>query len=148
MIKFRLVSEGISPNDRRRWLPKKARSLPALFTFDQVPAGAFSKSVMKRLRSAKKDGAYIHLRGGRRYSLGIVVINKEQRAQKKSADRSSLQKASRRLKALSKDETVKEFLSSLLSVVKLSKNTDLITEETRGICVAVSDWYERYWRSR
>ena len=103
-IKFKLECHGTTRP--KEWLPKACKTLPSPFTLDDVKPSMFNKSIIKRLQTISKDGAKIKVRGGRGYYIGIVVINKDDRA-KQNTDITNLK---RRHTNLLKHEVLKEFI--------------------------------------
>lgn len=87
MIKFKFYQDCCGPALRKHHLPD-SKYLPTIFTLADIKPGMFSPSVMKRLRSAKKDGSKIVVKTGRRngngwvnysWEFGLQVINEEDR---------------------------------------------------------------------
>lgn len=116
MIQFKLISTGIYPQQRKKWLPYSCKDLPNIFSLKNIKYGMFSKSVIKRLQNVKKHGTKITLRQGRRYFLGIQVINKiSEKAQNKN-----IQSLKKRHKKLLNEKLIQEFLDIRL---KLYNNT-------------------------
>jgi hypothetical protein len=116
MIKFKFVSNGIIAQERRKWLNKKCQALPLPFMLDDIKPGTFSSSIMKRLRSAQKDGMIIDLRKGIGYQIGIQVINKEDRQDVKN----DIANLKRKITRLAKSDDVKDYITSLRKLIIMS----------------------------
>lgn len=141
MKKFKFVSSGFygSPKD---WLDPKYKRLPNPFSMKDIPSGMFSPFMFKKLNSAKKDGLLIKMREGRGYFVGIQVIDKKARDNKKKKDNSDLRSLGKRMKALQKSADVKELLQVVSKIVSLSKNKDIIPEEIKDLVSKVHRWHE------
>lgn len=122
MIKFKLESRYISAQDRRSFLRESARTLPMTFLLSDVKPGMFSNTVMRRLTVAKRDGAYIEVARGRLYSVGIKVINTDDRERKQKV----LRKLERNFRMLLKHTVVLEYLD-LKSKLK-ALNSKVVSE--------------------
>lgn len=117
MIKFKFVSNGIVAQERRKWLNKKCQELPLPFMLNDIKPRTFSPSIMKRLRSAQKDGMIIDFRKGRGYRIGIQVINKEDRQDVKN----DIANLKRKITRLAKSNDVKNYIASLRKLIRMSK---------------------------
>ena|ERR1700743_1648689 len=116
MIKFKLISVGISPQERKNYLPK-CKKLPMPFTLNDVKPGMFSDAILKRLKSAKKHGMEIPIRRGGGYYLAIEVINKDDLKSRKNNEAN----LKRKIKRLMKKEDVIDFWNTLLDLATKGK---------------------------
>ncbi len=107
MIYFKINGRGYGVRDIRIIFPIFKKISTSKFRLVDLPPNTFSKSIMKRLESAKTHGLKIKLRQGRNYSMFIEVINKEdQKVQNKELKRNK-----NRIKKLLNDPNVQEYIS-------------------------------------
>jgi CHAD domain-containing protein len=146
-MKFRIKGSGHAIGNQREWLDPKVKNLPYLFSLDEAEHFAskvFSKSVMKRMGSAK-DGTKITLRKGRSYHIWIECFDKKLRAQKKKNDTTEIRVLGKKVKALVKNKDVKELLTVMTRIMKLSKNVKIVPDDIRELCSNFHWWYENNW---
>lgn len=103
---------------RSRVVPESCKDLKGMFRYDQIPAGAFNKTIMKRLKSAM-DGTtvwikrgYFNCRGSWS-AFGIKITDLSERLERKKKRAILKKKAADILKQITeiqKDKAVKKYL--------------------------------------
>jgi hypothetical protein len=99
MKRFKFVSNYVSTNQIKDWLSPKTKALKIPFKLEDIQPGTFSKSVMKRLMSAK-DGTRVIVRKGRGYWIAIEVV--ENRKENKKGLKKQVAAIKRRMTILTK----------------------------------------------
>ena len=118
MVKFRIVGLYQARRNTKKWLNEKAQKLPYYFTFEQIEEGTFSKSVMKRLKTAYYPLTKIKVMAGRGYLIYIQVINKKELSITKKKESKLKGQCKKELREIMKDNNVKKFCKLIGKVAK------------------------------